>query len=112
MEQIDARTYYEFTIDKIYLKGDSIFPKGNETRWNVLIYPKYNIKKWENVSFPCVESNISYIISIYWEFLHSSINCILMMKYRTWHKSKIGSIYISVYSNKEQWVSGIIIIQY
>ena len=59
---------------------------------------KIQYKKMRKISFPCVKSHMTDIVSIYWVILNSSITCILSMKYITLYKTKKRSMSITIYS--------------
>ena len=59
--KIDTRTYYDFTIDNIYFKGDSIYTKGNEMRFTLfdLFERKYKHTR-KTLNTLCLKSHDRY----------------------------------------------------
>ena len=107
--KIYTRTYHDFKIDKIYFKGGSKFTTGNETRRTCSDLLERQYKHLIYFLFPCVSSNISDIVSIYWGSLQYSITFILIMKYIAIHIKK-GVSQLQYVHRTEKLAIGIIII--
>ena len=53
--KIDIITYHEFTIDKNYFEGESVFTKVNGNKMTCSYLFKRQYKQMRKKSFPCVK---------------------------------------------------------
>ena len=87
VDKIYTSLYVYFTINKIYFKDSFTYIYwGMKWKIHMMKYMENNIDSWGMFLFPCVQSHMIDIISIYWGWFHFYVICILSMKYMNDHR--------------------------